>query len=742
MELCDESLSSAQERQPNKCFSEEVVRKVCLDISRAIEFIHKKNIAYRDMKIENIMVKTLPNGLKTYKLSDFGTAKKNDTKDSSMKSFIGTAAFMAPETIDQEKSGYTSEVDCWGLGITAYNLLTGKFPYDVNSSEEAYASITNDSVQSYCLPKELNVSKECRNFVNLLLIKYSSINVCVCVCVYNLSKIFAFDFFRDPNLRLKTGLLLKNPFIKTYDLDMYNISSTYSPLPKFELTTIEIEQGEPMYKTWFELTQSSSSYVILNGQLAMGSTPFQRIVKDVMCFKYDKATLSRITGEVNTKELVNNMDLSIMYPSNIPDVPGETLDELVKRLNAPFYLVEYLISYMYKTQFVRSLLLTKRFIIYTLNYLKECTTKIVDAYNAVPSHSHCQVSVGAADTSSIFAISEPPESTKPYTTQYINMSKIKISSGKTTEAAEVSRFLKIFKGIFDKIIKLFEFKYVQSDFDNAKRLWNSLLTVLSCHDMLCELVSISNKREFTPSTIKALEDGVDFLSKNLPQELKITKVVLQNGSVPSNPPFFVDTSLSYPQPFQPPPFIPSQSVSSGGGNFGNDGSAPTYFNVTPGNTNTGNGDNVELPMNGCDGVDNYEVPMYENGEILMNGNFGNGNDGELSMDDSVRSCDVSMNGSKISMNGSVRNGDDVEFPIDDFQAIQSTPANSFNNACVANYGGSNSADMVGSHPPQGISREREAELLRRIRELEIENEKYKKICKDYFELVKYLTSEN
>ena len=183
MELCDESLSSAQERQPNKCFSEEVVRKVCLDISRAIEFIHKKNIAYRDMKIENIMVKTLPNGLKTYKLSDFGTAKKNDTKDSSMKSFIGTAAFMAPETIDQEKSGYTSEVDCWGLGITAYNLLTGKFPYDVNSSEEAYASITNDSVQSYCLPKELNVSKECRNFVNLLLIKYSSINVCVCVCV-------------------------------------------------------------------------------------------------------------------------------------------------------------------------------------------------------------------------------------------------------------------------------------------------------------------------------------------------------------------------------------------------------------------------------------------------------------------------------------------------------------------------------------------------------------------------------
>lgn len=167
MEQCDESLSSAQEKQPNKCFPEDTVRKVCLDIGRAIEFIHKKNIAYRDMKTGNIMIKTLSNGAKVYKLTDFGTAKKNFSQDASMKSFIGTAAFTAPEVFDK----YTSEVDCWGLGIVAYNLLTGKFPYGVNSRDEAYASITNDTVTRYRLPDDLQVSKECKEFVALLLVK-------------------------------------------------------------------------------------------------------------------------------------------------------------------------------------------------------------------------------------------------------------------------------------------------------------------------------------------------------------------------------------------------------------------------------------------------------------------------------------------------------------------------------------------------------------------------------------------
>lgn len=168
MELCDGSLSSAQEKQPNKCFSENVVRKICLDISRAIVFIHQKNIAYRDMKTGNIMIKTFQNGFKTYKLSDFGTAKKNDAQSTPMKSFIGTAAYTAPEVFDE----YTSEADCWGLGITAYNLLTGKFPYDVNSRDEAYVNITNTSITRYYLPDDLKVSKECRNFVELLLMKY------------------------------------------------------------------------------------------------------------------------------------------------------------------------------------------------------------------------------------------------------------------------------------------------------------------------------------------------------------------------------------------------------------------------------------------------------------------------------------------------------------------------------------------------------------------------------------------
>ena len=529
---------------------------------------------------------------------------------------------------------------------------------------------------------------------------------------------------------------------------MYSISATYSPLPTFELNTIEIEQGEPMYKTWNELIQSSSTYVLLDGQLAIGSTPFQRITRDSVCFKYDKATLCRISGEINTSELVKNMDLSVLYPSNFPEVPGETLDMLLKRLRSPISLTDYLMSFLFKTQFTRSLLRTKKFIIYALDYLKECAAKIVDAYNAVPSHSHCQISVEAADTSTIFAILDLPNSTKNYTSQHIPNSRYKIKNGVTTEAAEVSKFLNIFKDIFDKVLKLFEFKYVQSDFETAKRLWNSLVTVLSFHDKISELISISDKRSFTPATIKVLEDGVDFLSKNFPRELKIAKVVPQN-----DPPFFVPPNISYSSSMTPPPFMPDQSAYPPVSGFVNNGTVPPYSIVIPGSAGSGDVGNYEMPMNG---VGNCEMPMNGVGscEMPINGNSVNVGNYEMPMNgvgnsempmNGVGNFEIPMNGvgsCEVPMNGNPGNLHECEAPMGNFQTVQTTPANSFNNVYVVNYGGSNPTGSVEIHPPQGISREREAELLNRIRELEMEVEKYKNVCKDYFELVKSLTSEN
>ena len=63
------------------------------------------------------------------KLNDFGLVAK---KDSIYSSFCGTLSYMAPENLDCKKSKLPvkASTDMWALGITLYELLTGKVPFD------------------------------------------------------------------------------------------------------------------------------------------------------------------------------------------------------------------------------------------------------------------------------------------------------------------------------------------------------------------------------------------------------------------------------------------------------------------------------------------------------------------------------------------------------------------------------------------------------------------------------------
>ena len=88
-----------------------------------LEKIHSKDIIYRDLKPENVMVSE--DGY--LKLIDMGTCKKLTSIDKNGKGLlynqktftvIGTPNYMAPEII--EGKGYSSAVDLWSLGIVLY----------------------------------------------------------------------------------------------------------------------------------------------------------------------------------------------------------------------------------------------------------------------------------------------------------------------------------------------------------------------------------------------------------------------------------------------------------------------------------------------------------------------------------------------------------------------------------------------------------------------------------------------
>lgn len=113
----------------------------------AYNYLHKKNIMYRDLKPENLMLDVrgyvkLVRGFfyfqKTSELPvchvlylscclssqvDFGFAKEL-LRGEKTYSFVGTPEYMAPEIIKNQ--GHDFSVDFWSLGILMYELLVGR----------------------------------------------------------------------------------------------------------------------------------------------------------------------------------------------------------------------------------------------------------------------------------------------------------------------------------------------------------------------------------------------------------------------------------------------------------------------------------------------------------------------------------------------------------------------------------------------------------------------------------------
>ena len=90
----------------------------------ALEYLHSKNIAHRDLKLENVLFKSMDQDNFNIKIIDFGFATKFDPKEG-MNLVLGSPLFMAPELVRKQK-GYSEKVDVWALGCITYLLISGE----------------------------------------------------------------------------------------------------------------------------------------------------------------------------------------------------------------------------------------------------------------------------------------------------------------------------------------------------------------------------------------------------------------------------------------------------------------------------------------------------------------------------------------------------------------------------------------------------------------------------------------
>jgi tRNA A-37 threonylcarbamoyl transferase component Bud32/TolB-like protein len=114
------------------------------DVARALAFAHRQGVVHRDVKPDNVLLS--PDGAAT--VTDFGIAKALDTARTAgdgvqaltqTGSSLGTPFYMAPEQIAGE-STIDGRVDLYAFGVMAYEMLSGRRPFDGRPGAQVLAA--------------------------------------------------------------------------------------------------------------------------------------------------------------------------------------------------------------------------------------------------------------------------------------------------------------------------------------------------------------------------------------------------------------------------------------------------------------------------------------------------------------------------------------------------------------------------------------------------------------------------
>ncbi len=100
------------------------VYRLIADVADALQYAHGNQIVHRDIKPGNIMYNPAPYQVK---VTDFGIARLVDDSKTSTGEILGSPLYMSPEQLKGKKVNHSADI--FSLGVTFYQLLTGKLPF-------------------------------------------------------------------------------------------------------------------------------------------------------------------------------------------------------------------------------------------------------------------------------------------------------------------------------------------------------------------------------------------------------------------------------------------------------------------------------------------------------------------------------------------------------------------------------------------------------------------------------------
>ena len=115
--------------------------EIIAEAAEGLHYAHERGILHRDIKPENILIEEETGQVK---VADFGLASFFEKPEASILdgAICGSPSYMSPEQAKGEALSPRSDV--FSLGVTLYQLLSGRRPFEGRSTLEVLENIRNN----------------------------------------------------------------------------------------------------------------------------------------------------------------------------------------------------------------------------------------------------------------------------------------------------------------------------------------------------------------------------------------------------------------------------------------------------------------------------------------------------------------------------------------------------------------------------------------------------------------------
>lgn len=133
---------------PARLLPEVLVLRTAARLAEALAHAHRQGVVHRDVKPANVLINWAADDVK---LADFGLARGAWATNTGTGIVPGSPAYMAPEQLAGRIAG--AEADLYALGVTLYELLTGRRPHDATRMGELLRQVAQEAAPSLLITR-------------------------------------------------------------------------------------------------------------------------------------------------------------------------------------------------------------------------------------------------------------------------------------------------------------------------------------------------------------------------------------------------------------------------------------------------------------------------------------------------------------------------------------------------------------------------------------------------------------